>query len=143
MMFNFYVKFLMDAISRTNGDNQTSEDSSKFGQSVDPISHLLMIYKKAENSGLISEDLACQHVSFLLQLGKLDEAKKLVEKLCAGMFSNSVELWALRLSLDMRCIQNQSHSPAKDNLSSIYDLLRNVLTKVAISEAEKLWLMVC
>ncbi|KAL3519447.1 hypothetical protein ACH5RR_017596 [Cinchona calisaya] len=140
-MLNYYVKFLMDTISCENGDNQTSEDSSKSGYFVDPISHLLMIYDKGQCSGFISENLACQHISFLLQLGKLDDAKKLAEKLCSGMFSNSVEVWALRLSIDMRSSPDQLHSPTKANLSSICDLLINVLTKVANTEAEKLWLM--
>ncbi|XP_027088032.1 uncharacterized protein [Coffea arabica] len=139
-MFEFYVKFLMDAISCIIGDNQP-EDSSKSGQGVDPISHLLMVYEEAQNSGFISEDLACEHVSFLLQLGKLHEARKLVEKLCAGKFSNSVKLWALQISIDMRCVQDRSNSPTKANLSSIFDILINFLTHVAISEAEKLWRM--
>jgi U3 small nucleolar RNA-associated protein 6 len=140
-MFDLYTKFLIDAINK-NGGGKVSEHFSNFGDIVDPISQLLIVYEKAESMGCISEDLSCQHVSFLLQLGRLDEAKILVEKLCTNMFSDSIQLWALWLSIELRCIQDRTHSPSKANLSSFFDLLRNVLNKVAISEAESLWHMV-
>ncbi|KAM5574624.1 hypothetical protein ABKV19_013859 [Rosa sericea] len=59
--------------------------------------------------GYIDEDLACQHISCLLQLGRLEEAQKLAENL--------------------------------SDLLSIFELLKDVLTRVSISEAEDLWLM--
>lgn len=141
-MFDLYAKFLMDTINKT-GSDKSSEHFSNSGLTVDPISHLLTTYEKAESTGCMSENLACQHVSFLLQLGKLDEAKMLVEKLCANKFSDSTKIWALWLSIELRSIHDQPQSSKKENLSSIFDLLRKLLKKVATSEAENLWLMVC
>nr|GMD85995.1 U3 small nucleolar RNA-associated protein 6 homolog [Ipomoea batatas] len=137
-MFELYVKFLTDAIPCGNGDGKSSDNSSNHV--VDPMAQLLMVYEKAESMGCITEALACQHVSFLLQLGKQVEAKTLVEKFCTGKFSEAVHLWALRLSIEMTCIEN-GFSSNKAALLSLFELLRNVLMKVSISKAENLWLM--
>ncbi|KAK4360423.1 hypothetical protein RND71_019375 [Anisodus tanguticus] len=123
-----------------NEGSQSSEHFSAASHAMDPISHLLVVYEKAETMGCITEDLACQHVSFLLQLGKVDEAKILADKLCSGNFSEAVQLWALRFSIEMRFIQKNC-TPNKAALSSIFEPLRNVLLKVPISEAETIWLM--
>ncbi|MCD7471444.1 U3 snoRNP protein [Datura stramonium] len=139
-MFDCYAKFLMDVIHFKDQGSQSIEQLSAASHAMDPISHLLAVYEKAETMGCITEDLACQHVSFLLQLGKVDEAKTLVEKLCSGKFSEAVQLWDLRVSIEMRFIQKNC-TPNKTALSSIFEPLRNVLLKVPISEAETLWLM--
>lgn len=140
MMFNLYAKFLMGVIAPQEEENQNSVLSSP---TVDYISHLLTVYEKAETMGCITEDLACQHISFYLQLGRLDEARKLAEKLCSGKLSDSVQLWLLRVSIEIRSVTNDSPSPSKADLLSIFELLRKVLTNVSISKAESLWLMVC
>jgi U3 small nucleolar RNA-associated protein 6 len=135
MMFNLYAKFLMGVIVPQEEENQNSVLSS-------PTSHLLTVYEKAETMGCITEDLACQHISFYLQLGRLDEARKLAEKLCSGKLSDSVQLWLLRVSIEIRSVTKDSPSPSKAALLSIFELLRKVLTNVSISKAESLWLMV-
>ena len=141
-MFNLYTKFLMDAI--VSGEKtQNSEPFNDFEPSVGSLSHLLMVYEKAENMGCLTEELACQHVSLYLQLGKLDEARKLAEKFCGGKFSGTVHLWLLRVSVEMKYITRKCPSPSRADLLSVFELLRSILTKVAISEAEGLWLMVC
>lgn len=139
-MFDCYVKFLMDVIHFRNQSSQSSEHFGASSHAMDPISHLLVVFEKAETMGCITEDLACQHVSFLLQLGKVDEAKTLAEKLCSGKFSEAVQLWALRLSVEMRLIQ-KTCTPNKTALSSVFELMRNVLAKAPVSEAETIWLM--
>ncbi|CAI9117813.1 OLC1v1019298C1 [Oldenlandia corymbosa var. corymbosa] len=105
-LFNFYVKFLVDAISHKFSDTQTSADSGEPGQLTGPVFHLLRVYEKAENLGLLSGDLA-------------------------------LPLWTLYISINMRCLDN----PSKDNLSSLFDFLKNVLTEEASSTSEALWLM--
>ncbi|RVW46023.1 U3 small nucleolar RNA-associated protein 6-like [Vitis vinifera] len=50
---------------------------------------------------------------------------------------------ALRVSVEMKYVTRKCPSPSKADLLSIFELLRNILTKVAISEAEGLWLMYC
>lgn len=140
-MFDCYVKFLMNVIHFRNQSSQSSEHFGASSHAMDPVSHLLVVFEKAETMGCITEDLACQHVSFLLQLGKVDEAKTLAEKLCSGKFSEAVQLWALRLSVEMRLIQKNC-TPNKAVLSSVFELMRNVLAKAPVSEAETIWLMV-
>ena len=140
MMFNMYAKFLMGVIAPPEQENQNSLLPSDI---VNYTSHLLMVYEKAETMGCITEDLACQHISFYLQLGQLDEARKLAEKLCNGKLSDSVQLWQLRVSIEVRCLTKDSPSPSKADLLSIFELLTKVLTKAPISKAESLWLMVC
>ncbi|KAL3820725.1 hypothetical protein ACJIZ3_006630 [Penstemon smallii] len=131
MMFDLYVKFLMDLINNENKDEE----------SVDLVSHLQIVFEKAESLGCITEDLAGQHVSFILQLGKLDEATKLLEKMCSGNFSDSVHLWTSLISLKMKYTQNKSLPPSKADLISIFELLKNILMKASISESDNLWLM--
>ncbi|KAL7088652.1 hypothetical protein ACP275_13G140900 [Erythranthe tilingii] len=131
-MVELYVKFLMDAVSDENREGEIAGEI---------VSHLKVLFEKAESLGCITEDLACQYVSFLLNLGKLDEAKILLEKLCSGKFPEAVHLWTLRLSVEMKCIQIKSPSPSKADLLYIFQLLRNILMKVSVSEAEDLWTM--
>ncbi|XP_076915375.1 uncharacterized protein LOC143580994 [Bidens hawaiensis] len=131
-MFGLYVKFLMDTI-----DSKSSRLSDSSDNYIDPVTHVLIIFDKAQNTGCISEDLACQHVSFLLQLGKLDDARSLAEKLCNGELSKAVNLWVLRLSIEIK----QVKTPSKADLPYLFDLLQNPLKKVSVLEAESLWLM--
>ncbi|KAM3339692.1 U3 small nucleolar RNA-associated protein 6 isoform X1 [Capsicum galapagoense] len=139
-MFDCYAKFLMDVIHFKNQGSQSSEHFSAASHGMDPISQLLVVYEKAETMGCITEDLACQYVSFLLQLEKVDEARTLAAKFCSGKFSEAVRLWALLFSTEMRFIQNNC-TPNKAALSSFFEPLRNVLLEVPISEAETIWLM--
>ncbi|XP_073118522.1 uncharacterized protein [Henckelia pumila] len=140
-MFNVYVKFLMDAASEEGGNRETNTFLTTHGHVIELVSHLETVFEKAENLCCMTEDIACLHVSFLLQLRKLDEAKKLVERLCSEKFSTAVHLWTLRLSIEMRDIQGTTLSPHKADQSRVFELLSNVLVKVSILEAESIWLM--
>ncbi|KAG9159627.1 hypothetical protein Leryth_013598 [Lithospermum erythrorhizon] len=133
-LFDLYVKFLMEAIDLKMNESQIPMELSSSISDIDLITHLLMTYEKAVSIGCITKDLACQHVSFLMQLGRLDEARLQVEKYCSGLFSNAVDLWVLRISIEARCAQ-------KKPLSPIFELLKDVLLKVSISEGKNLWLM--
>ncbi|PWA65497.1 hypothetical protein CTI12_AA332780 [Artemisia annua] len=131
-IFDLYIKFLMDAIGRN--DLKLSDSS---GNDIDLVSHVLMVFEKAQSMGCITEDLACQHVSFLLELRRLDDARSLAEKLCNAELSEAVNLWVLRLSIEMRRIT----TPSKDDFSFMFDLLQKPLRKVNVLKAESLWLM--
>ncbi|EEF43845.1 U3 small nucleolar RNA-associated protein 6 homolog [Ricinus communis] len=137
-MFSLYAKFLMDVIAPKREDNQLSGPAS---HTKHQLSHLLTIFKKAEISGCISEDFACEYVSFYLQLGRLDEARKLAENFCSGKLSDSVKLLLLRASIEIRIFTNNIPRPSDIDLQSIFGLLKNALTKVSISQAEELWVM--
>ncbi|KAG8635190.1 hypothetical protein MANES_16G005300v8 [Manihot esculenta] len=137
LMFNLYVKFFMDVVAPRREEDQLLGLSK---HTEDYISHILSIYEKAETLGCITEELACEYVSFYLQVGRLDEGKKLAEKLCRGKLSNSVKLWVLRASLEIRCFTNNTAGPSNADLQSIFELLRGVLKRVSITEAEDLWI---
>ncbi|KAL5578821.1 hypothetical protein UlMin_011263 [Ulmus minor] len=137
-MFNLYEKFLLGLIVPQKGENQNSDIDT---QRATYVSHLLLVYEKAEKMGCITEDLACQHVSFYLQQGRLDEARKLAEKFCREKFSDSIQLWQLRVSLEIRHVTRDSPSPSKADLLSVFGILKDILTKASVSKAESLWLM--
>ncbi|KAJ1405572.1 U3 small nucleolar RNA-associated protein 6 [Sesbania bispinosa] len=136
-MFSLYVNFLMGIVAPTEGETNISGSS---GHAVNYISHLLSIYEKAESMGYITEDLACKHVSLHLQLRQLDEARKLAAKLCSGKLAESVKLWELRITIEIRCITRSSSSASDTDLLSLFELLRPILTKVHVSKSENLWL---
>ncbi|XP_047335042.1 U3 small nucleolar RNA-associated protein 6 homolog [Impatiens glandulifera] len=125
-MFNLYICFLKEAMGDQNEDN-------------DFVSRTLKVYEMAETTGCITEHLACEHVTFYLQLRRLKEARKLAEKFCKGKFADSVDVWSLRISIEMRCVTEKSLAPSKDDLHSMFDLLRNILGKFSVSKAESLW----
>lgn len=138
IMLNQYAKFLNGVVTLLKLEN---EPSGLASPSASYIALLLRAYEKAKTMGYIDEDLACQHISFLLQLGRLEEAHKLAENLCRGKFSNSMQLWLLRFSVEVRHFTKDSISPSTAELLSIFELVKGVLTRVSISEAESLWLM--
>ncbi|KAF3455199.1 hypothetical protein FNV43_RR05647 [Rhamnella rubrinervis] len=110
-------------------------------QCATSVSHLLMVYEKAATTGCITEDLACQHISFYLQLGRVEEARKLAEKLCRERFPDAVKLWELRCSVEIRHVTRDFPSPSKADLLPIFELIKDALNRVSASEAESLWLM--
>ncbi|XP_065880160.1 uncharacterized protein [Euphorbia lathyris] len=137
-MFKLYAKFFMDVLTPKREEKEFSGLSSHI---EDYISHLLKIYETAETLGIISEDLACEYVLLHLQLRRLDEARKLAEKLCTGKLSDSVKLWLLRASIEIRYVTKNIPQPSKADMDSVFELLRRVLTKAKIAEAEDFWIM--
>lgn len=137
-MFSLYVEFLMNVITSVKGEQSSGLSSC----TMNTTSRLLMVYEKALTLGHITDDLACQYVSFYLQLGKLDEACKLAERLCSGKLSNSVKLWVLRVSTEIKSILKDSPSPSKDDLTSIFELTKEILRDFSVSESGSLWLTV-
>ncbi|XAR69929.1 hypothetical protein NMG60_11001702 [Bertholletia excelsa] len=133
-IFRLYIRFLKDAVGHNNGEVPSSGDFISYN-------HILMVYDKAKSMGCITEDLACEHISCFLQLGRLEEARKLAENLCNGKLSDAVDLWVMRLSVEMRCVTEKCGYSSKTDLLSLYEHLKNVLIKMTISKAERLWLM--
>ncbi|CAN1799027.1 U3 small nucleolar RNA-associated protein 6 homolog [Linum perenne] len=135
VMFNLYTKFLMDIVVPKDENTQLSACTQDW------ISRLLAVYEKAELVGSMSEDLACDYVSFYLHLGKFDKARQLAGELCCGELSNSAKLWCLRASMEIRCVTENILSQTKASLDSVFGLMREALSKVPLSESEELWLM--
>ncbi|XP_050377090.1 uncharacterized protein LOC126794420 [Argentina anserina] len=138
IMLNHYAKFLNGVVTLLKLENKPSGLSTPSDSYI-PL--LLRAYEKVKTMGYIDEDLACEHIAFLLQLGRLEEAQKLAEDLCCGVFPNSMKLWQVRISTAIRHLTRDSLSPSKAELLSIFQLLKDVLTRVSISEAESLWLI--
>lgn len=139
-MFSLYTKFWLDMIipNREGSNSLFSEieiDVSEFSSSI------LKVYQNAESRGCLTEDLAYQYISFYLRSGKLEDARILAEKLCNSKLSGAASLWILRLSIEMKWLADKSASVSGADLSYVYKFLKNVLTKISISEAEDLWLM--
>lgn len=140
IMAELYLKFLIEA---QNKDGEAVIHFSSQAPEVELVSHIQEVFEKVESLGYISVALACQYVSYLLHMGKLVEAKMLTEKLCSGKFPDAANLWTLRLTTEIRCIQNKTLSPSKADLRHIFELLKSILMKLSVSEAEDLWIMVC
>lgn len=140
VMFNKYIKFLMDVIIPKGEEMQNSGPLAPSSPATEYISHLLQVFDKAETMGCLDEGLASQNIMFYLQMGKFDEAMKLAEKFCEGRFSNAKQLWILRVTEQMKHIAN-SAGPSKADLSSIFDLLKKMVKKVAVSDVESMWVL--
>lgn len=141
-MFSFYTSFWKDVIAPKGEDSQVFEPTDVSDKTVEFTSRLFKVFEKAESMGCITEDLAYHHISLYLELGRLEEARNLAEKFSNGKLSCSVKVWVLRVSIEMKWTTRESASLSKDDLRSVFELLQNVLSKVAISEAESLWHMV-
>ncbi|PIA28791.1 hypothetical protein AQUCO_06600006v1 [Aquilegia coerulea] len=139
-MFCLYAKFWMDVISPEE-DSQISECTHTSEHSLELIPYLVNVYETAESMGCMTEDLAYQYISLYLRLGRLEEARTIAEKLCKGNLSRAVKLWELRISTEVKWITSKSLSLSKDDLHSTFNLVRDILSQVSISEADNLWHM--
>lgn len=141
-MYSLYAKFWVDVLCRDREDSITLFQDSEFDASEFTAS-VLKVYENAESCGCLTEDLACQHVSFCLKLERLEEAKNLAEKLCNGSLANSANLWYLKASMEINsCAAATGNSFNNENLSALFDLFNNVFLKLPITETEGLWHMV-
>jgi len=138
--FSLYANFLTAIVAPKEGETNIIGPS---GQAVNYIPHLLSVYERAESMGCITEDLACKHVSLHLQLRQLEEARKLAAKLCSGKLAESVELWVLRITIEIRYITRSSPTPSDADSQTLFELLQQILMKVSVSKSDNLWLKVC
>lgn len=141
VMFDVYIKFLTNVIS-AKGKNGSLGYESAPKNKEDYISHLMRVFGKADTMGCLNEDLACQYVMLYKNMGNFDEAMKLAENFCEGKFSDSRKVWVLRVTERIKNI-SEFGSSNKAVLSSVFDLLKGMVKKVAISDAEGVWVMVC
>lgn len=102
-------------------------------------SSILKLFESAQSCGCLNDDLAYQYVSYYLQIGKVDEARELAEKLCCGVLSKGPRLWSLRISIEMKGFVSGSIALATAQLNHIYDLFKLATSQVSISETETLW----
>lgn len=142
-MFFLYSKFLLDIIGSHRDSIILHETEATETVSLKFSSLLLNVYKRAECSGYLNGELALQYVSLHIQLGNLEEAKKLAIKFCDGSLLQTSNLWGLRISIEMRLLSNQSSSLSTDDFNSLFQLFQSALAKSCLPETESLWLMVC
>ncbi|GJU33668.1 hypothetical protein Tco_1182022 [Tanacetum coccineum] len=102
-------------------DQEKLKSLSEQSLSELPSGRSASVYKKDSSiiCYIITEDLAHQHVSFLLEVGRSDDARSLAEKLCNEELSEAVNLWVLHLLVEMRRIT----TPSNDDFSFVFDLL--------------------
>jgi len=142
-MYSLYAKFWMDVLYPDREDSIASFQNPEFDAS-EFTSSILNVYESAESCGCLTEDLACQYVSFCLKLERLEEAKNLAEKLCNGPLSDAANLWSLRASMEINSVATAGSTPfSKKKLSCLFDLFNTVLSKLPVTQTEGLWHMVC
>ena len=142
-MYSLYAKFWMDVLYPDREDSIASFQNPEFDAS-EFTSSILNVYESAESCGCLTEDLACQYVSFCLKLERLEEAKNLAEKLCNGPLSDAANLWSLRASMEINSVATAGSTPfSKNKLSCLFDLFNTVLSKLPVAQTEGLWHMVC
>ncbi|KAJ6816187.1 U3 small nucleolar RNA-associated protein 6-like protein [Iris pallida] len=139
-MFSLYAKFWLDVFA-TDKDNSSSLVRNIKVDATEFTSYVVKVYERAEANGCLTEDLACQYVSFYLQIGRIEEARNLARKLCNGKQSQSANLWLLRVSIELKWSASEAAPMKKDGLHSIFELLKNALTRLSVSKAENLWIM--
>lgn len=133
-MFSFFVKFWSDV---TNPEGMTH----KIGVEVKEFSLALKkAYEKAESTGCLIEDLACQYISFYLQEGNVEEGRQEAIKLCDGKLYENANLWFLRISIEIKGLANRTPI-SKVDLDNIFKLFEHVLNRFPLSKANGLWLM--
>lgn len=142
-MYGYYAKFLQDLIDL---DKSESVDGlhfiRKFVSNIEEImTNLPKLYERASCSGCSNEDLAEQHVSFLLKVGDVDAARKLATKFCTGEFSKAVKLWVLRMSLEIKSVMMKSETMSKADLHYLFELFKKTLMGMPVSDARDLWHM--
>ncbi|CAM8908886.1 unnamed protein product [Rhodiola kirilowii] len=137
-MFKSYINFLLAKVAAKQGEQKYDDLSS---HPEDALCRIMNVYEKAQATGCLDEDIACQYISLHLQHGQLQEARNLAKHLCSGTLSLAPQLWTLRLSIEMRCVTEKSRSSSEDDLSSIFQLLQNVLRRIDSTAAESLWLL--
>lgn len=99
--------------------------------------HLISLYRRAKEHGFLSPVLAEGHVTVLLRLGKLDEARQTLEEFCTGQLRRCTRLWALRITLEMK-----TEKKAEAFSTRIVNLCEQSLEEIAISEAGEVWALV-
>lgn len=133
VMFDIYIKFLTNVIS-ARGEIENSGYYSVY------VSHLMRVFGHADAMGCLNEDLACQYIMLYNNIGNFDGAMKLAENFSEGKYSDFRQVWILRVTEQMKHTRESGIS-YKAHLSSIFDLLKRMVKKVAVSDAEAVWVM--
>ena len=136
-MFALFAKFFSDLSSQ---DIDGMHDSlCNLGISmIDFDENIVNMFTKAKSCGHMNDDLADQFISYYLHVGRLNEAKKTAEDFCGGILSNGPKLWSLRISLEMKSIVEGSPVLSAPELNRIFNLFKEAISKVSVSESETL-----
>ncbi|KAF3325438.1 U3 small nucleolar RNA-associated protein 6 [Carex littledalei] len=131
-MFSFYAQFWHDILHESGLDEIE----------IDFAPSLFKVYQKAELAECLTEKLACDYIKSHVQIGKLEEAREVAERLCSGThFSVSGEIWGLRVSVELKWATCELTPIGKEKLESIICLIKCAAEKVPVSETEDLWLL--
>ncbi|XP_057840089.2 uncharacterized protein LOC131049986 isoform X2 [Cryptomeria japonica] len=140
-MFGYYTKFLQNLIDLDK--SEVLESLALFRSFVSNAEEIAMnlinLYERAECLGCLDEDLAEEHICFLLKVGDVDAARQLAAKFCTGAFSKVAKIWNLRMSLEIKSAMMNSTTVCKPDLQSLFELYKHVLLTIPVSEAHHLW----
>ncbi|PKA46701.1 hypothetical protein AXF42_Ash019684 [Apostasia shenzhenica] len=134
-MFSLFLKFWSNVTNPNSTSINTAVDVTEFHSSLQKA------FEKAESSGCLTEDLACEYISFYLQAENLERARQEAKRLCGGKLSEAANLWLLRISIEIKCLTNKAAPMNKDDLQFIFQLLKHVLDRLSVSKAQCLWFM--
>ncbi|KAH9328245.1 hypothetical protein KI387_000353, partial [Taxus chinensis] len=140
-MFGYYTKFLQNLIDYDK--SEIAEGLALFRRFVSNVEEIAMnilkLYERAECIGCVNEDLAEQHISFLLKVGDVDAARQLAAKFCTDVFSKAAKIWNLRMSLEIKSVMMNSTKASKADFQSLFELFKHVLLAIPVSESHHLW----
>ncbi|KAH9606125.1 hypothetical protein KSS87_007267 [Heliosperma pusillum] len=138
VMFEKYINFLIEIINLKGEEKQNAEVSGVSDHTDAYVSHIVRVFTKAEALGCLNDDLVCLYIKFYLNMDKTDEALKLAENFCEGIFADAKQLWVLRVTEHMKCA-TKSGTISKDAISSVFNLFKKMLKNIAVYDDENLW----
>lgn len=138
-MHERYAQFLKEVSGLECTNNQGTSITLEHHEEdrLEAATHLLQLYSRSKESGVLSPCLTEGHVTLLLRLGKLDAARQLLDELCLGDLRTCARLWAMRIMLEMK-----KEAIVESGLSRIADLCEESLKQIPIAEVRDIWAMV-
>ena len=140
IMYEVYAQFLkeLSGVERSKYKTANVRQNHSEEERYEAATLLLQLYSRAKEANVFSPCLAEGHVNVLLNLGKLDTARQVLEELCSGNFRTCARLWTMRIVLEMKR-ETRAELPGLNRLA---DLCESCLKQIPMSEAQDIWAMV-
>lgn len=138
-IYEAYAQFLkelsgLECTQNKGTDNQIRSPEERYNSTM----QLLQLYSRAREASISSPCIAEGHVNVLLNLGKLDTARQLLEELCLREYKQCARIWTMRIVLEMKSETVTEVS----GLDRLIVLCETCLKQIPISEAQEIWAMV-
>jgi hypothetical protein len=138
-IYEAYAQFLkelsgLECAKNKGTNNQIQSPEERYNTTM----QLLQLYSRAKEASIFSPCIAEGHVNVLLNLGKLDTARQLLEELCLREYKSCARIWTMRMVLEMKSETVTEVS----GLNRLIGLCEICLKQIPISEAQDIWAMV-